>query len=420
MITTSQSYSSQPPAISAEPTPDTFRLDDGTIQADPYAFYPILRDQRPVLQTNVGEQSWWVLSRQEDITKALMDPQTFSSRTLPDPAILFLDNPEHDRLRAMVTPWFSRTAIHQLSGPIEARAEALIGDFARAGGGDIIQVATELTITMISGMLGVPPRAVERLNALRQFLPGFLAHRNATRLGREPSPEAIVAMEEFEAAHGAVIDDGHEPDGVVAAFVDHLDQGHMTRAECLSYVSILFGAGHSTTTDLIGNAAYVLTQRPGDLERMVRDEAFVTQFIEEVLRTRPSFHRIPRITTRDVEIGGEVIPAGSLVRLLLGSANRDPAMFEDAEEFDPDKKRRMHLAFGKGIHTCLGNWLARLEATIALRGLARHAVAIQLDPASPPRFHSGGTFNNFGFERLPVLLRARGSVRCDSTSGTPA
>ncbi len=126
-----------------------------------------------------------------------------------------------------------------------------------------------------------------------------------------------------------------------------------------------------------------------------------------MLRTRPSFHRIPRVTTREVEIGGERIPAGSLVRLLLASANRDDAFHDDPEAFDPDQKRRMHLAFGKGIHTCLGNWLARLEATIALQTLARHVRSVELDPDERATMHTGGTYNGFGFERLPVILRAR-------------
>ena len=175
----------------------------------------------------------------------------------------------------------------------------------------------------------------------------------------------------------------------------------------MAYVNILFGAGHSTTTDLIGNTVYVLTGRPGDLDRIAQDQAFAGPFVEEVLRTRPSFHRIPRITTREVEIGGETIPAGSLVRLLLASANRDPAFYEEPETFDPDKKRRMHLAFGKGIHTCLGNSLARLEATIALQVLSRHVSAVSLDRSDPPSFREGGTFNGFGFSRLPILLQAR-------------
>lgn len=172
----------------------------------------------------------------------------------------------------------------------------------------------------------------------------------------------------------------------------------------MQFATLLFGAGHTTTTNLIGNCLYMLTQRPDDLARMREDEAFIEPFIEEVLRTRPSFHRILRITTREVELHGETIPAGSIVRLLLASANRDPEYFPDGEEFDPDRKARMHSSFGQGIHSCLGSWLARLEARTALRIISRRAARIELDPDTAPTPLTGGTFNEFGFEHLPILI----------------
>ncbi len=389
-------------------TPEDFRLDDPSIQADPYAFYPLLREERPVLRTTVGEQPWWVLSRQEDVVSALMDPETFSSRTLPDAALLFSDPPEHTRLRAMVAPWFFRSSINELAASIELEAEALIGRVAAAGRCDVVEdVAVKLTVTMISGMLGIPAQAVQELLDSRRYSGLFLAFLQAGRRGVEPSPEARAGYDKINGVLGGIVDGEHREGGLLADLVTQLRQGELTREQCMAYVNILFGAGHSTTTDLIGNTAYVLTGRPGDLDRIAQDQAFASPFIEEVLRTRPSFHRIPRITTREVEIGGETIPAGALVRLLLASANRDPAFCEEPETFDPDKKRRMHLAFGKGIHTCLGNSLARLEATIALQVMSRHVSAVSLDPSDPPSPREGGTFNGFGFSRLPVLLQAR-------------
>ncbi len=164
-------------------------------------------------------------------------------------------------------------------------------------------------------------------------------------------------METVNSTLGDIIDGSYLDGRLIADLIGHMNQGDLTRAQCMSYVQILFGAGHSTTTDLIANVVYVLTGRAGDLDRMMDDETFAGQFLEEVLRTRPSFHRIRRVTTRDVSIGDVVIPAGSMVRLLLAAANRDPASLEDPETFDPDKKRRQHMAFGRGIHTCLGSTL---------------------------------------------------------------
>ncbi len=387
---------------------DQFRLDDASIQADPYAFYPILRETKPVLQTSVGGQSWWVLSRQEDVAKALMDPKTFSSRTLPDAALLFSDPPEHTRLRAMVAPWFFRPSVRDLSAPIEAQARLLVHKAVETGRCDIIEdIAVKITVTMISEMLGISERAIEQLLDFRSYSHLFLSFLHANRLGVAPSAEARAGYDKINGLLGSIVDGECREGGLLADLVERKRQGELTKEQCMSYVNILFGAGHSTTTDLIGNAVFVLTQRPGDLDRIAHDVAFATPFIEEVLRMRPSFHRIPRITTRDVEIGGKCIPSGSLVRLLLASANRDPEFHDEPDVFDPDCKRRMHLAFGKGIHTCLGSSLARLEATIAIQVLARHASSVSLDPYDPPSSRTGGTFNGFGFSRLPTVLDRR-------------
>ena len=114
-----------------------------------------------------------------------------------------------------------------------------------------------------------------------------------------------------------------------------------------------------------------------------------------------------RIATREVELGGERIPAGGIVRLLLASANGDPAAFEDPDAFNADVARRGHFAFGQGVHSCLGTWLARLEATTTMGVFGRRVSAVSLDPERPLERFSGGTFNEFGFEHLPVILRAR-------------
>jgi benzoate/toluate 1,2-dioxygenase reductase subunit len=386
--------------------PGHFRLDDPVIQADPYAFYPRLRSEQPVLRTMVGDEPWWVVSRHEDVVKALMDPATFSSRIFPDPNLLFSDPPDHERLRKMVAPWFSRRAVDQLTGPITEHADILAQQIVARGQCDIVEdFAAKLTVTMISGMLGVAPGDVEDLRQLQGFLTEWFEMLLAVRRGVEPSPRARAAGERFDGLIGRVIDEASfREGGLVAKLVGHLNAGELTRAECVSYINILFGAGHSTTTDLIGNAVYILAHSPEYLGRISSDAEFVPLFIEEVLRTRPSFHRISRVTTRDVDIAGQPIPAGSMVRLLLAAANRDPAVHDDGETFDPDLPRRANLAFGRGIHTCLGSWLARLETMIALRALASHASGIELDSLHGPVSQTGGAFNNFGFRHLHVRL----------------
>ena len=387
-------------------TPEQFRPDDPEIQKEPYPYYPVLREQAPVLRSSLGGQSCWILSRREDISRVLMDPKTFSSRTTPIANMLFSDPPEHGRLRRMVADMFSRTSVQSMAPLIAQETEALIVPLLGSRSCDAIgDYAGPLIVTMIGLMLGIPVLEVERLRELTRLQMEFVL---AIRLKREPSPEARQASESLIDLLGAVIRDRrYEPGQVVAVLADLLHQGELTEEDCAQFAVMLLIAGHSTTTNLIGNSIYMLTGRPADLDRMRQDESFVAAFVEEVLRTRPSFHRNVRVTTRDVEVAGELIPAGSVVRLLLAAANRDPAFFENPEAFDPDATRRMHFAFGQGIHTCLGNWLARLEASTALDIFSKHVAHVTLDEDRPPARVSGGTFNEFGFEHLPVRLTAR-------------
>ena len=383
--------------------PEQFRADDPEVQKDPYPYYPVLREQRPVLKSKVGNQQCWILSRREDVARAFMDPKTFSSRTTPIRNMLFADEPEHTRLRTMVGHMFARVAIQPIVAPIAAKAEALLDQLAPAGTYDIINdFAGPVTITTIGLVLGIPVLEVERLRDLTRLQMEYVG---AIRLGLEPSAEAGGAARQLIALVTDLVHSRNYEDGlVVAKLAELLHAGELTQEECAEYVTMLLIAGHSTTTNLIGNSIYMLTQRPNDLARLRDEEGFVTPFIEEVLRTRPSFHRSIRVTTREVEIAGEIIPSGSVVRLLLASANRDPQFFDEPEAFDPDQKRRMHISFGQGIHTCLGNWLARLEAATALTVFARRVAAVTLDPDRELEPVAGGTFNEFGFEVLPVRL----------------
>jgi len=390
-------------------TPDQFNPEDPEVQKDPYPYYPVLRTQRPVLKSSVGGQPCWVFSKREDITKALMDSETYSNRTTPLPNMLFVDSPEHERLRRMVSGMFTRAAVQPMAEFIDQTAERLIADILPSCRCDIIgDFAGPLTITMIGRMLGITGLHVEKLRELSSL---FVEYVLALQVGRTPSEESRVATEELTRFMTGLAESRSYVDGgVIAVLAAARASGDLTDEEFVHFAILLLLAGHSTTTNLIGNAVYMLAQRPQDLERLAEDTAFVSPFMEEVLRTRPSFHREIRITARDVEVAGEFIPAGSVVRLLLASANRDPAYYEAPETFDPDLKRRMHLSFGQGIHSCLGSWLARLEGATALTVIARRLGSIALDPIEEPILFSGGTFNEFGFKRLPVILTPR--VRC--------
>ncbi len=384
--------------------PDDFDLEDPEIQADPYPYYPVLREHRPVYRTTVSGQPCWVLSRREEIVEVLMDPQTFSNRHTPLPNMLFSDPPEHERLRAMVASMFTRRILQEMSGEIAEHVELLTGNLVTNGRGDIIHdFASPLSIGTIGRLLGITRLQVAKLRDLSQL---FIEYVRALQLGRTPSPESQRGTDELKKFMTDLVESRAYQDGrVISVLLQRKENGELTADEFVHFAILLLVAGHSTTTNLIGNCVYLLTRRPRDLGRMAANQDFIGPFVEEVLRTRPSFHRILRITTKDVELCGEFIPAGSIVRLLLASSNRDPAFFADPETFDPDRPRPVkHTAFGQGIHSCLGSWLARLEASTSLSQLSRRVTSIALDPDDPPVSHSGGSFNEFGFERLPVSL----------------
>ena len=386
------------------PTVDGFDLTAPHVQADPYGFYPLLREQKPVLKTELMGQPCWVLSRRRDISAVLMDPRTYSSRISTDGSLLFADPPEHGRLRQMVAARFTRSAVAPMADSIRSTATTLFARCIAAGRCDAIaDFASPLTIAMMAQLLGIP---IEQVDDIRGWTHLLAEHTLAVRLGKEPSARARAASEDLSRFLLGTVDAGaYAETGVLAVLANRFRAGELDAKELVDFATILFAAGHTTTTNLIGNTLYMLAQRPDDLTRMREDEAFIEPFLEEVLRTRPSFHRIMRITTREVELHGERIPAGGIVRLLLASANRDPAFFPDGEAFDPDRTARMHSAFGQGIHACLGSWLARLEVRTAFRVVAGMAATIALDPDAAPIPLTGGTFNEFGFEHLPILVR---------------
>lgn len=206
-----------------------------------------------------------------------------------------------------------------------------------AGGFDGIgDSASPLTIFMMGQLLGIP---VEQVDDIRGWTHLLAEHVMAVRTAKTPSARSQAASDDISKFFVELARTGaHSSDGVMAVLVHHHRSGELDDNQLVRFAILLFGAGH-TTTNLLGNAIHTLTLRPGDLARMRADEAFIEPFIEEVLRTRPSFQRIVRVTTRDVEVADTLMPQGSIVRLLLASANRDPVTFPDGEPSIPTARR---------------------------------------------------------------------------------
>ena len=379
-----------------------FDLLDPALQVDPFAAYAQLRDDAPVyVAAGRKGEPVYVLSRHDDVARALKDPQTFSSQVAPAPILMFMDPPAHTRLRGTLARAFTPRAIDALAPRVEALARELYDPYLSAGGGDFIDAfAHPLPALVIGEMLGVP---ADRRRALRQWSDDSIrALGGGIGLSMHERAAARAGAMQLFAVLQAVLDGYREqPGDTIGGELARLTtDGELTAEEALFFSQFLFVAGHETTTSLFGCGAELLASQPALFARLRAQPALVPRFVEEVLRRTPPLHRLFRRTTRAVALHGVTIPAGAAVLLLLGAANRDPRRFAAADTADLDADPSGQLAFGGGIHMCLGAPLARLEGRIGFQLLLERTARIALDAAHRPVPITGGTTSEFGWRAL--------------------
>jgi cytochrome P450 len=364
---------------------------------DPYPTYHALRSRAPVYRSRVFQS--WILTRYDDIAAVLRDPSFSVNRTqLPlvrmmrrfrresefsrsiDRDLLMLDPPDHTRLRNLVSKAFTPRVVERLRPRIQEIVDELLERAAEAGEMDLIRdFASPLPVTVIAEMLGIPPRDRARLkrcsNELTALLDPLQAAQGLRGARRAFDELAGTFRSLFEARR-------QEPrEDLVSALVSAYDAGdRLSEIELLSICTLILGAGHETTTNLIGNAVLALLRHPGERKRLHDDPGLVESAVEEFLRYDSPVQITDRVATQDCEIGGRRIRRGHLVGLLLGAANRDPAQFADPDRLDLGRQENRHLAFGQGVHFCLGAQLARLEAQLAIGTLVRRFPDFRGDP----------------------------------------
>jgi cytochrome P450 len=371
------------------------RFADPAARADPYPVLAALRDLGPGV---VSGRPVAVAARWADVAALLRDPRLSSSPDLPGSApetrrrraFLFLDPPDHTRLRRLVSSAFTPRVVEALRPRVEALVEELL-DAVPAGGRDgwdlVAGLAHPMPVVVICELLGVPPRDVERF---RQWSTVLAEGLDPLFAPVEPTPERLAAQAGASAAlqeylHGIVAARRADPgDDLISALIAVRDAGDtLTDAELLGTCGLLLLAGHETAVNLVANGTLALLRSPGQLDALRADPGRAARVVDEVLRTEPPFQLVTRLAVDDVELDGAVIPRGHRVALLLAAANRDPERFADPDRFDPDRTDGRHLGFGAGAHFCLGAPLARLEGEIALAALARRAGGLEL-VAEPP------------------------------------
>lgn len=357
----------------------------GTLGSNPYPFYEILRRDTPVLQ--IGGMGLWAVSRYEDVMRVLRDESTFSSvvgaRQLAGdvtPTMLFSDPPVHTRLRNLVARAFTPRMVEKQRAAIATRSRELVDAMLARPDPDIVRdLAYPLPIMVIATMLGV---AGGDHATFKRWSDDIIENIAPLLLTGDDSALADTNRE-LDAYFTARIDAlrASPEDNLLGALVAvDTDEGRLTLDELLMFCRLLLVAGNETTTGLIVNAMRAFAEFPGALDRLRGDPRLLPSAIEEVLRYYAPFQATFRRTTRDVEVAGVSIPAGERVLVLLGSANRDAAVFETPDEFRIDREPNRHVAFGFGIHYCLGAPLARLEAEIALGDLLPRIRRVEVLP----------------------------------------
>jgi cytochrome P450 len=386
---------------------------------DPHPFLGALRDAGPVHRVLLpdGTESWWV-TRYEEVTACLEDHERFSSQVTKavasdaiqnsqalirkDPTLRYTminrDPPDHTRMRRLVVRAFSARRVDALRPRVEARAKVLLDELAaNPGPVDLVRnYAFPLPVGVICDLLGVP-------ESDSQYF-GGLINRLIGAAGGQQALESIAALKDFMTAK---LEDKrvHPADDVLTGMVEASDtEGLLSKEELPAMALQLLTAGHETSIYLISGGTLRLLQHPDQLELLRADPSLLDNAIDELLRfDPPPVPGVFRYATQDVEVGGTVIPAGALVILSVAAANRDLSRFSSPDQLDVTRREIDHMAFGRGIHYCLGARLAKLEGEIAIGSLIQRFPGLRL--AVPFEEVQWKPLNFLrGLRELPVLV----------------
>jgi len=384
---------------------------DYEIDVDPHPVWRRMREAQPLYRNE--RYGFWALSRFEDVWTAYHDTTTFSSshgvqlETLDEPvehpSMIFIDPPEHDRLRKLVSRAFTPRRVRDLEMSVTALVDGYLERFVGTEHFDYVEQFGALVPPMVIGeLLGVP--ASDR-DCLRQWFDDLL-HRDEHSTG--PSERAMTAaLATFEYVSAMIAERRRTPrDDLISALLEaELDDDGDTRAlnefEVVSFVVLLAGAGVETVARLLSWAAVVLARNPDQRALLARDPTLIANAIEELLRYEAPSPVNGRWVTRPFEAYGTIVPAESKILLLNGSANRDPREFDDPDRFDVRRVTKRHIAFGYGPHYCLGAALARLEGRIALARTLAYFPTWEIDDTELVPVH---TSTVRGFTSVPIHL----------------
>lgn len=402
----------------AEPQALLLKLLDPAIRANPYPVYREILDSGPM---QMPESTLHVLSSFADCDEVLRHPDSCSDRLkstaaqqaiaageqprpFGTPGFLFLDPPDHTRLRRLVSKAFSPKVVKGLEPDITGMVDDLLDKVDEAGQFDVIEgLAHPLPVAVICRLLGVPiedePQFSSASTLLAQGLDPFVTFSGETQ-GLEARMQAGLWLrgylrELLERRRSQPADD------LMSALISVEESGdQLTEEEIVATCNLLLIAGHETTVNLIANAILAMLRNREHWTALSADPSRASAIIEETLRYDPPVQLASRVAGADMEIGSIRVPKGDIMMVLLAAAHRDPAVADRPDEFDPTRSAIRHLAFGHGAHFCLGAPLARMEAAVALSAVTKRFPDARL--ADEPTYKPHVTLR--GMARLDVAV----------------
>ncbi|MBW4644888.1 MAG: cytochrome P450 [Goleter apudmare HA4340-LM2] len=405
-------HQSQPPKLKFNPFLPEFH-------SDPYPIYDRLRTEDPVHLSSLGI---WMISRYVDVIQALRDPHLSSEQShisrysrqqgtlspvaaLSSKCLFFRDPPDHTRLRRLVSKAFNPRVIEEMRPRIVEFVNELIDGIGGAGEIDIIaDFSKPLPVRTISELLGIPEADREQLKHWSHWLGQIFDPMKSSNLSEQVN-QAVLEFRDYLIDLIAKRRQYPQNDLISALIQARDEQDQLTEDELLVTCMLLFASGEETTVNLIGNGMLSLLRHPDQLAKLQEHPSLIPSAVEELLRYESPLQICGRTAIANFEIGGKTIRKGVPVFLLVGSANRDPAQFPDADRLDLARPDNRHLAFGDGIHYCLGSGLARIQGQIAIHALIQRLPSLQLSTDTPQWRE-----NIFlrGLQTLPVTFSQRG------------
>ncbi|WIX80248.1 cytochrome P450 [Amycolatopsis carbonis] len=376
------------------------------VLADPVPLHRRLRDAGPVVR--LVRYDVWAMARADEVTRALTDPETFCSSAgvglsdfrketpwRPPSLLLEADAPEHDRARRTVTSVLTPKVVKTYRDTFAREAEKLVATLVERGEFDAVaDFAEAFPLKVFPDAVGLPAEGREHLLPYGAMVFNGFGPRN--HLFTEAMERGAVARE-WIAEHCRA--ENLAPGGLGARI--HEAASEFSEEERALLVRSFLSAGVDTTVHALGNAVLCFASYPDQWAALREKPERSRAAFEEVVRFTSPVQTFFRTTTRDVEIGGERIPAGDKVLLFLAAANRDPRRWPDADTFDITRRAAGHVGFGSGVHACVGQMFARLEGEVLLAALARRVTTIEL--AGEPRPQLSNTLR--GLASLPVRVR---------------